>query len=172
MRGQICWSRAGPPPSLTRPHPHPPSPSTDPYPPPSPPCRIHILNYPIPSPPPPRRIQIQPATPALSRWTLATHQFGRDWEFSWLARNLQPVKLQKIHWVSEPGTASFGEWVSVGWLAGWLAGLVGPGEGGDLLHHPIPLSCSSNSLTPLLPLLLSRIQRVLWAVATWALGCY
>jgi hypothetical protein len=29
-----------------------------------------------------------------------------DWEFSWLARNLAPVKNQKIHWASEPGTAS------------------------------------------------------------------
>ncbi|KAF5835992.1 hypothetical protein DUNSADRAFT_6608 [Dunaliella salina] len=33
-------------------------------------------------------------------------QFGRDWEFSWLARNLRPLKWQKIHWVSEPGSAS------------------------------------------------------------------
>lgn len=42
----------------------------------------------------------------MSRWTLSTHQFGRDWEFSWLARNLAPVKGQKIHWVSEPGSTS------------------------------------------------------------------
>ncbi|MEW5303934.1 MAG: hypothetical protein WDW36_006579 [Sanguina aurantia] len=41
----------------------------------------------------------------LSRWTLSTNQFGRDWEFSWLARNLPPVKNTKIHWVSEPGTS-------------------------------------------------------------------
>lgn len=32
----------------------------------------------------------------------------RDWEFSWLSRNLAPVKNQKIHWVSEPGSASLG----------------------------------------------------------------
>jgi hypothetical protein len=32
----------------------------------------------------------------------------RDWEFSWLSRNLQPIKFQKIHWVAEPGTASYG----------------------------------------------------------------
>lgn len=31
-----------------------------------------------------------------------------DWEFSWLARNLAPVKNQKIHWASEPGSASMG----------------------------------------------------------------
>jgi hypothetical protein len=29
-----------------------------------------------------------------------------DWEFSWLARNLAPVRNQKIHWASEPGSAS------------------------------------------------------------------
>jgi uncharacterized membrane protein len=32
----------------------------------------------------------------------------RDWEFSWLARNLAPIKNQKLHWVSEPGSASLG----------------------------------------------------------------
>jgi len=32
----------------------------------------------------------------------------RDWEFSWLARNLAPVRNQKIHWISEPGSASMG----------------------------------------------------------------
>jgi uncharacterized membrane protein len=51
---------------------------------------------------------VQQDDPRLSRWTLATHQFGRDWEFSWLARNLAPVRGQKIHWASEPGSASLG----------------------------------------------------------------
>ncbi|PNG99718.1 hypothetical protein TSOC_014498, partial [Tetrabaena socialis] len=46
--------------------------------------------------------------PRMSRWTLSTNQFGRDWEFSWLARNLPPVKNNKIHWVSERGSASLG----------------------------------------------------------------
>jgi hypothetical protein len=32
----------------------------------------------------------------------------RDWEFSWLARNLAPVRNQKIHWISEPGSATMG----------------------------------------------------------------
>lgn len=50
--------------------------------------------------------QIQESDPRLSRWTLSTHQFGRDWEFSWLARNLAPVKNVKLHWVSERGSAS------------------------------------------------------------------
>jgi len=31
-----------------------------------------------------------------------------DWEFSWLARNLAPVRGQKIHWASEPGSSSGG----------------------------------------------------------------
>jgi uncharacterized membrane protein len=33
---------------------------------------------------------------------------ARDWEFSWLARNLAPVRNQKIHWISEPGSATMG----------------------------------------------------------------
>ncbi|KAF6254160.1 hypothetical protein COO60DRAFT_1542994 [Scenedesmus sp. NREL 46B-D3] len=55
-----------------------------------------------------KSVSVQQDNPALSRWTLATRQFGRDWEFSWLARNLAPVKNQKIHWISEPGSASMG----------------------------------------------------------------
>ncbi|KAF8066281.1 STR11 [Scenedesmus sp. PABB004] len=55
-----------------------------------------------------KSVAVQADNPALSRWTLATHQFGRDWEFSWLARNLAPVRNQKLHWVSEPGSASMG----------------------------------------------------------------
>ncbi|WIA22689.1 hypothetical protein OEZ86_009655 [Tetradesmus obliquus] len=55
-----------------------------------------------------KSVTVQQDNPALSRWTLSTHQFGRDWEFSWLARNLAPIKNQKIHWVSEPGSASMG----------------------------------------------------------------
>eukprot|EP00879_Flechtneria_rotunda_P029717 GHRR01032160.1.p2 GENE.GHRR01032160.1~~GHRR01032160.1.p2 ORF type:complete len:168 (+),score=34.28 GHRR01032160.1:292-795(+) len=55
-----------------------------------------------------KSVHVQKDQPALSRWTLATNQFGRDWEFSWLARNLAPIKNQKLHWVSEPGSASMG----------------------------------------------------------------
>lgn len=40
----------------------------------------------------------------LSRWLLRTEQFGRSWEFSWLAQSLTPVKLQKIHWRSVQGS--------------------------------------------------------------------
>lgn len=53
-----------------------------------------------------KSVKVQESDPRLSRWTLSTHQFGRDWEFSWLARNLAPVKNVKIHWVSERGSAS------------------------------------------------------------------
>jgi len=35
-------------------------------------------------------------------------QFGRDWELSWVARNLAPIKGQKIHWRSVPGTTNIG----------------------------------------------------------------
>lgn len=55
-----------------------------------------------------KSVKVLDNDPRLSRWTLATHQFGRDWEFSWLARNLAPIKNSKIHWVSERGSASLG----------------------------------------------------------------
>eukprot|EP00775_Hariotina_reticulata_P002059 gene2059-2379_t len=55
-----------------------------------------------------KSVTVQKDIPAMSRWTLSTHQFGRDWEFSWLARNLAPIRNQKLHWVSEPGSASMG----------------------------------------------------------------
>ena len=41
-------------------------------------------------------MQVQADDPSLSRWLLATEQFGRTWEFSWLAKNLAPVKFQKV----------------------------------------------------------------------------
>lgn len=53
-----------------------------------------------------KSVKVLEKDPRLSKWTLSTNQFGRDWEFSWLARNLPPVKNQKIHWVSEPGSMS------------------------------------------------------------------
>ena len=40
----------------------------------------------------------------LSKWLLRTEQFGRTWEFSWLAQSLTPVKHQKIHWRSVQGS--------------------------------------------------------------------
>uniref|UniRef100_A0A1D1XP30 Putative 17. protein in melC2-rnhH intergenic region n=1 Tax=Anthurium amnicola TaxID=1678845 RepID=A0A1D1XP30_9ARAE len=41
--------------------------------------------------------------PDLSRWTLKYEVLGRDVEVSWLARNLQPIRNQKIHWRSLDG---------------------------------------------------------------------
>ncbi|KZV57593.1 hypothetical protein F511_03053 [Dorcoceras hygrometricum] len=41
--------------------------------------------------------------PDLSRWSLKYKAFGRDIEYSWLARNMQPIRNQKIHWRSLEG---------------------------------------------------------------------
>ena len=51
-------------------------------------------------------VVIQDDDESLSKWTLSTHQFNRDWEFSWLAKNMTPLKFQKIHWRSVPGSVS------------------------------------------------------------------
>ena len=49
-------------------------------------------------------VVVQPDDATLSRWTLSTHQFGRQWEFSWLALNMAPLRNQKLHWRSVPGS--------------------------------------------------------------------
>ncbi|XP_031504250.1 uncharacterized protein LOC116266911 [Nymphaea colorata] len=46
--------------------------------------------------------------PHLSEWTLSYEYFGRDYTFSWLAHNLQPMPNQKIHWRSLGGTPNRG----------------------------------------------------------------
>ncbi|KAI7844181.1 hypothetical protein COHA_002316 [Chlorella ohadii] len=51
-------------------------------------------------------VVVQEEDPRLSRWTLSTFQFGRQWEFSWLAQNLTPLRNQKIHWRSVPGSTA------------------------------------------------------------------
>jgi uncharacterized membrane protein len=51
-------------------------------------------------------VVIQNDDPQMSKWTLSTFQFNRQWEFSWLARNMTPLKHQKIHWRSVPGSTS------------------------------------------------------------------
>lgn len=43
-----------------------------------------------------------------SRWTLSADQFGQHFEFSWVARDLPPIKQQKIHWTSEEGLRNRG----------------------------------------------------------------
>lgn len=57
------------------------------------------------SPPP---LQVQKDDPRMSKWCLSTQQFGQRLEFSWLARDLTPVKNQKIHWVSQGGLPNRG----------------------------------------------------------------
>lgn len=39
-----------------------------------------------------------------SRWKLQQEAFGQVWNLSWLAKNQPPVKYQKIHWVTVPGS--------------------------------------------------------------------
>ena len=41
-------------------------------------------------------VQVQAEDPSLSRWLLSAEQFGRSWEFSWLAKNLTPIRYQKV----------------------------------------------------------------------------
>ncbi|KDP28313.1 hypothetical protein JCGZ_14084 [Jatropha curcas] len=48
-------------------------------------------------------VKILEDKPDLSRWSLKYKAFGRDIEFSWLARNMQPTPNQKIHWRSLEG---------------------------------------------------------------------
>ncbi|ONK78790.1 uncharacterized protein A4U43_C02F22460 [Asparagus officinalis] len=45
---------------------------------------------------------------SLSRWSLKYEAFGRNIEFSWLARNMQPIRNQKIHWRSLEGLPNKG----------------------------------------------------------------
>jgi uncharacterized membrane protein len=52
--------------------------------------------------------QVQKDDPRMSKWCLSTTQFGQRLEFSWLARDLTPVKDQKIHWVSQGGLPNRG----------------------------------------------------------------
>jgi uncharacterized membrane protein len=49
-------------------------------------------------------VRVQEDDMRMSKWTLSTTQFGRAWEFSWLALNMAPLKNQKIHWRSVPGS--------------------------------------------------------------------
>ncbi|XVF22021.1 hypothetical protein REPUB_Repub12eG0138600 [Reevesia pubescens] len=46
--------------------------------------------------------------PDLSRWALKYKAFGRDLEYSWIARNMQPIPNQKIHWRSLEGLPNRG----------------------------------------------------------------
>ncbi|KAG4174219.1 Uncharacterized protein 17.2 kDa protein in melC2-rnhH intergenic region [Gossypium arboreum] len=53
-------------------------------------------------------VQVLEDKPDLSRWSLKYKAFGRDIEYSWLARNMQPIPNQKIHWRSLEGLPNRG----------------------------------------------------------------
>ncbi|CAK9145260.1 unnamed protein product [Ilex paraguariensis] len=53
-------------------------------------------------------VKILEDKPDLSRWSLKYKAFGQDIEFSWLARNMQPIPNQKIHWRSMEGLPNRG----------------------------------------------------------------
>ncbi|KAJ6798597.1 Uncharacterized protein M6B38_210030 [Iris pallida] len=53
-------------------------------------------------------VQVLKDKPDLSRWSLKYEVFGRNVEFSWLARNMQPIPNQKIHWRSLEGLPNKG----------------------------------------------------------------
>lgn len=43
-------------------------------------------------------VELIPEDASLSRWVLRTEQFGREWTFSWIAKDLTPTKFQKVWW--------------------------------------------------------------------------
>ncbi|XP_020588645.1 uncharacterized protein LOC110030321 [Phalaenopsis equestris] len=53
-------------------------------------------------------VEVQKDKPDVSRWSLKYEIFGRYVEFSWLARNMQPIPNQKIHWRSLEGLSNRG----------------------------------------------------------------
>ncbi|XP_057483171.1 uncharacterized protein LOC130769934 isoform X1 [Actinidia eriantha] len=53
-------------------------------------------------------VKILEDKPNLSQWSLKYKAFGRNIEFSWLARNMQPIPNQKIHWRSLDGLPNRG----------------------------------------------------------------
>ncbi|KAG0611530.1 hypothetical protein M758_7G146700 [Ceratodon purpureus] len=53
-------------------------------------------------------VTVSKQKPDFSKWTLRYRAFNRDFEFSWLARNMEPVHHQKIHWRSVDGLPNRG----------------------------------------------------------------
>mmetsp|Transcript_6220 Transcript_6220/g.16055 ORF Transcript_6220/g.16055 Transcript_6220/m.16055 type:complete len:243 (-) Transcript_6220:1420-2148(-) len=47
-----------------------------------------------------KSVDVLEEDPRLSQWSLETQQFGQTFRFSWLARNMAPIKHRLIHWVS------------------------------------------------------------------------
>ncbi|XP_010522848.1 PREDICTED: uncharacterized protein LOC104801319 [Tarenaya hassleriana] len=53
-------------------------------------------------------VEVLKDKPDQSRWALKYKAFGQNIEYSWLARNLQPIRNQKIHWISLEGLPNKG----------------------------------------------------------------
>ncbi|CAN8308767.1 unnamed protein product [Cochlearia groenlandica] len=53
-------------------------------------------------------VKVRKDKPDLSQWTLKYKAFGQNLEYSWLAKNLQPLTNQKIHWISLEGLPNRG----------------------------------------------------------------
>ncbi|XP_052886307.1 uncharacterized protein LOC108452002 isoform X2 [Gossypium arboreum] len=55
--------------------------------------------------------------PDLSRWFVKYKAFGRNIEYSWLAKNMQPIPNQKIHWRSLEGLGN--RYFNLSWKIYW-----------------------------------------------------
>lgn len=53
-------------------------------------------------------VKVSKQKPEFSKWTLRYGAFGRDFEFSWLARSMKPEHHKKIHWRSVDGLPNRG----------------------------------------------------------------
>lgn len=53
-------------------------------------------------------VTVSKQKPDFSKWTLRYRAFDRDFEFSWLARSMEPVHHQMIHWRSVDGLPNRG----------------------------------------------------------------
>ncbi|MCO5586284.1 hypothetical protein L7F22_040223 [Adiantum nelumboides] len=53
-------------------------------------------------------IKVLKDRPELSKWCLKYNAFGQNFEFTWTAKNLQPIRNQKIHWRSVDGLPNRG----------------------------------------------------------------
>lgn len=53
-------------------------------------------------------VKVQEDKKELSKWTLRYRLLEQDLEFSWTARNLEPIYHQKIHWRSVDGLPNRG----------------------------------------------------------------
>lgn len=54
------------------------------------------------------KVTVSKQKPDFSKWTLRYRAFNRDFEFSWLARNMKPIHHKMIHWRSVDGLPNRG----------------------------------------------------------------